>query len=76
MALWQSVIRKWYAHYRRSQLTLLLNERIPRALKEKKLRLKIPRVLPLIFELLLVFHIYGQNRDGGTELQNINALIF
>ena len=37
--------------------TLLLNEGIPRALKGKKLRLKIPRVLPLIFELFLVFQI-------------------
>ena len=37
--------------------TLLLNEGIPRALKGKKLRLKIPRVLPLFFELFLVFQI-------------------
>ena len=37
--------------------TLLLNEGIPRALKGKKLRLKIPRVLPSIFELFLVFQI-------------------
>ena len=37
--------------------TLLLNEGIPRALKGKKLRIKIPRVLPLIFELFLAFQI-------------------
>ena len=37
--------------------TLLLNEGIPRALEGKKLRLKIPRVLPSIFELFLVFQI-------------------
>ena len=37
--------------------TLLLNEGIPRALKGKKLRLKIPRALPSIFELFLVFQI-------------------
>ena len=41
--------------------TLLLNEGIPRALKGEKLRLKIPRVLPSIFELFLVFQIWGQN---------------
>ena len=35
--------------------TLLLNEGIPRALKGQTLRLKIPRVLPSIFELFLVF---------------------
>ena len=56
--------------------TLLLNEGIPRALKGKKLRLKIPRVLPSIFELFLVFQIWGQNTIGGQYLQNINALIF
>ena len=55
---------------------LLLNEGIPRALKGKKLRLKIPRVLPSIFELLLVFQIWGQSTIGGQYLQNINALIF
>ena len=55
---------------------LLLNEGIPRALKGKKLRLKIPRVLPLIFELFLVFQIWGQNTIGGQYLQKINALIF
>ena len=37
--------------------TLLLNEGIPRALKGKKLRLKIPRVLPSIFEFILVIQI-------------------
>ena len=42
----------------------------------KKLRLKIPRVLPSIFELFLVFQIWGQNTIGGQYLQNINALIF
>ena len=56
--------------------TLLLNEGIPRALKGKKLRLKIPRVLPSIFELFLVFQIWGQNTIGGQYLQNINALKF
>ena len=55
---------------------LMLNEGIPRALKGKKLRLKIPRVLPSIFELFLVFQIWGQNTIGGQYLQNINALIF
>ena len=55
--------------------TLLLNEGIPRALIGKKLRLKIPRVLPLIFELLLVFQIWEQSTIGGQYLQNINALI-
>ena len=39
--------------------TLLLNEGIPRALKGKKLRLKIPRVLPSIFEFILVIQIWG-----------------
>ena len=57
-------------------ITLLLNEGIPRALEGKKLRLKIPRVLPSIFELFLVFQIWGQNTIGGQYLQNINALIF
>ena len=38
---------------------LLLNEGIPRALKGKKLRLKIPRVLPSIFEFILVIQIWG-----------------
>ena len=61
-------------HY--MKYSLLLNEGIPRALKGKKLRLKIPRVLPLIFELFLVFQIWGQNTIGGQYLQNINALIF
>ena len=56
--------------------TLLLNEGIPKALKGKKLRLKIPRVLPSIFELILVLQIWGQNTIGGQYLQNINALIF
>ena len=56
--------------------TLLLNEGIPRALKGKKLRLKIPRVLPSIFELFLVFQIWGQNTIGGQYMQNIDALIF
>ena len=56
--------------------TLLLNEGIPRALEGKKLRLKIPRVLPSIFELFLVFQIWGQNTIGGQYLQKINALIF
>ena len=56
--------------------TLLLNEGIPRALKGKKLRLKIPRVLPSVFELFLVFQIWGHNTIGGQYLQNINALIF
>ena len=37
--------------------TLLLNEGIPRALKGKKLRLKIPSVLPSIFEFILVIQI-------------------
>ena len=37
--------------------TLLLNEGIPRALKGKKFRLKMLRVLPLIIELFLVFQI-------------------
>ena len=57
-------------------LALLLNEGIPRAMKGKKLRLKIPRVLPLFFELFLVFQIWGQNTIGGQYLQKINALIF
>ena len=39
--------------------TLLLSEGIPRALKGKKLRLKIPRVLALIFEFILVIQIWG-----------------
>ena len=56
--------------------TLLLNEGIPRALEGKKLRLKIPRVLPSIFELFLVFQIWGQNTIGGQYMQNIDALIF
>ena len=56
--------------------TLLLNEGIPRGYRGKKLRLKIPRVLPSIFELFLVFQIWGQYRIGGQYLQNINALIF
>ena len=51
--------------------TLLLNEGIPRALEGKKLRLKIPRVLPSIFELFLVFQIWGQNTIGGQYMQNI-----
>ena len=55
--------------------TLLLNEGIPRALKGKKLRLKIPRVLPSIFELFLVFQIWEQKTIGRQYLQNINALI-
>ena len=42
----------WY-----SLTTLLLNEGIPRALKGKKLRLKIPRVLPSIFEFIFVIQI-------------------
>ena len=47
--------------------TLLLNEGIPRALKGKKLRLKIPRVLPSIFELLLVFKSEGRVQlEGNT----------
>ena len=37
--------------------TLLLNEGILRALKGKKLRLKIPKVLPSIFEFILVIQI-------------------
>ena len=56
--------------------TLLLNEGIPKALKGKKLRLKISRVLPSIFELFLVFQIWGQNTIGGQYMQNIDALIF
>ena len=56
--------------------SLLLNEGIPRALKGKKLRLKIPRLLPSIFELFLVFQIWGQNTIGGQYMQNIDALIF
>ena len=56
--------------------TLLLNEGIPRALEGKKLRLKIPRVLHSIFEIFLVFQIWGQNTIGGQYLQKINALIF
>ena len=56
--------------------SLLLNEGIPRALEGKKLRLKIPRVLPSIFELFLVFQIWGQNTIGGQYMQNIDALIF
>ena len=56
--------------------TLQLNEGIPRTLKGKKLCLKIPRVLPFIFELLLVFQIWEQSTIGGQYLQNINALIF
>ena len=58
------------------EAALLLNEGIPRALKGKKLRLKIPRVLPSIFELFLVFQIWGQNTIGGQYMQNIDALIF
>ena len=54
------------------QGALLLNEGIER----EKLRLKNPRVLPSIFELFLVFQIWGQNTIGGQYLQNINALIF
>ena len=54
----------------------MLNEGIPRALEGKKLRLKIPRVLPSIFELFLVFQIWGQNTIGGQYMQNIDALIF
>ena len=37
--------------------TLLSNEGILRALKGKKIRLKNPMVLPLIFELILVIRI-------------------
>ena len=44
---------EWMVH------ALLLNEGIPRALKGKKLRLKIPRVLPSIFEFILVIQIWG-----------------
>ena len=56
--------------------TLLSNEGILRALKGKKIRLKNPMVLPLIFELILVIRIWGQNTIGGQYLQNLNALIF
>ena len=66
----------WHISTRLQRSTLLLNEGIPRALKGKKLCLKIPRVLPSIFELLLVFQIWGQSTIGGQYLQNINALIF
>ena len=54
------------------QGALLLNEGIER----EKLRLKNPRVLPSIFELFLVFQIWGQNTIGGQYLQNMNDLIF
>ena len=56
--------------------TLLLNEGIPRALKGKKLCLKIPRGLPSTFELFFIFQIWGQNTIGGQYMQNIDALIF
>ena len=45
-------------------------------IEREKLCLKIPRVLPSIFELFLVFQIWGHNTIGGQYLQNINALIF
>ena len=54
--------------------TLLLNEGIPRALKGKKLCLKIPRVLPLFFELFLVFQIWGQNTIGGQFLEHFHLI--
>ena len=85
---WHDLINAWYGKATRlcswpgtpprtpKTSALLLNEGIPRALKGKKLRLKIPRVLPSIFKLILVLQIWGQNTIGGQYLQNINALIF
>ena len=66
---WESTFFKFKAHFS-------LNEVIPRALKEKKLRLQNPMVLPSIFEFILVIQIWGQNTIGGQYLQNVNALIF
>ena len=43
-----------------SRDTLLLNEGIPRALKGKKLCLKIPRVLPLFFELFSLSNLRAE----------------
>ena len=54
-----SDVSVWYALRPSQQPTLLLNEGIPRALKGKKLHLKIPRVLPSIFEFILVIQIWG-----------------
>ena len=45
-----SLLHILYEYLEKVQVTLLLNEGIPRALKGKKLRLKNILLLPLIFE--------------------------